>query len=130
MPEAGPAAVTGVFMGCLFTFVVLREKIRPFWAVPLKSSLRKWMCLQQRAWDSVPGPQTEAGKASLGEKWRGEHVSHEPLKTRFTHYRLNVLVEENVTSSFIISILNHIVKEKEPGCGLYRTGASFYVTWL
>ena len=85
MPEAGPAAITGIFMGCLFTFVFLSETIRLFWTVPLKSSLRNSTCLQQSAWDSVAGPQTEGGKANLGEKGTGEHIPHEPLKTRFTH---------------------------------------------
>lgn len=31
--------------------------------------------------------------------------------------------------AFIIFTLNHIIKEKEQDCSLYRTGFSFYITW-
>lgn len=61
-PEAGPGAGTGIFMGCLFTFGFLT------WMVPLKCSLRKWMCLQQSAKDSVPGPKYGGRQSKSGGK--------------------------------------------------------------
>lgn len=68
MPEAGPVAITGIFIGCLFTFVFLSETVRLFWMLSLKSSLRKWTCLQQSAWDSVPDYKWRESKPTWGKK--------------------------------------------------------------